>query len=604
MSLKYINLFYSNTTFKDVVLSVEHFLRSKNIEVNVTHKIVPTSQALWMLFGVNELPPSTILPKNYIVFQLEQLSVESSKWLTERYIEIMKRSLFVFDYSNKNVFLLRKMGVVNVFYTPIAYTSNMTEYDDTTVSMDTKDIDVLFIGSLNKRRSLILEELKVKGYSVYVADGGVWGEDRTALLRRSKLVLNIHFYSSDAILETVRLAGLMANSCVVVSEPGNCMALQKAFQKGCVFADYGSLVAQTEKYLGSDPAIVEKRKKIARAGFEAIRGFTWNFPINFYRFNSVKEVDGQSTGNQVGDKGVVLKPIGSGDKIEKIPVQIDSDGIPTLIVPEFKDGYVPMVSLITVTKNRKNFIPMSIHQICKLDYPKDRLEWIIVDDSDEFDDFQYICDAIKSQLVGKNKIVYKTFHLSPKNKHTISYKRNYAIENSRGEYIANIDDDDFYFPQSVITKVKYLTNRYPQKRCVGNTELPVYNMMDDTSIITETNHLPEASMVYHRSFWEDCKYAEHVEGEGYPFTVNRRQELLDIPYLFSMVAVNHGKNVTGKTRLFTGSSTKNNKKIQTSGERTTITSLLEAMDEETQEILSSLRGYLKMKEAASMNEEM
>jgi hypothetical protein len=502
----------------------------------------------------------------------------------------MKKAKLVFDYSNKNVFLLRKMGVPNVFYTPISYTPNMTEYDDTKVAVADKDIDILFFGSLNKRRSFILEELKQKGYSVYVADGGVWGDDRTALLKRSKIVLNIHFYSSDAILETVRLGGLFANTCFVISESGNCTALNKLFQKGCIFVNYNDMVAQCEKYLGNATDIAEKRLKIARAGHEAFKTLIWNFPINFYRIPSVRD------DSAVNDKGAALKPIGSADTIEKIPVQIDSDGISTLIVPDF-NGYVPFVSLITVTKNRKDFVSMMTHQVCKLEYPRDRLEWILVDDSDDIADFDYMCTAIRSQVKG---LSFKPFHLSPKNKHTISYKRNHAIEYSKGEYIANIDDDDFYFPQSVITKVKYLVQRHPQKRCIGNTELPVYNMMEDTSILTQTNHLPEASMVYHRSFWEEGKYAEHVEGEGYPFTVNRRDQLLDIPYLFSMIAVNHGKNVTGKTRLYTGGTTQTHKKSQgVSRDVTTITSLTEAMDEETQEILSSLATYLKAKRAVA-----
>jgi hypothetical protein len=111
-------------------------------------------------------------------------------------------------------------------------------------------------------------------------------------------------------------------------------------------------------------------------------------------------------------------------------------------------------------------------------------------------------------------------------------------------------------------------------------------------------------MVYHRSFWEEGKYAEHVEGEGYPFTVNRRDQLLDIPYLFSMIAVNHGKNVTGKTRLYTGGTTQTHKKSQgVSRDVTTITSLTEAMDEETQEILSSLATYLKAKRASVSTDE-
>ena len=125
------------------------------------------------------------------------------------------------------------------------------------------------------------------------------------------------------------------------------------------------------------------------------------------------------------------------------------------------------------------------------------------------------------------------------------------------------------------------------KRCIGSCKLPVYNLSDDTSVIYETNQLPEASMVYKKSFWEEKKFKEHLEGEGYPFTMGRREKCLDIPYLYSMIAINHGKNVTGKTRLYTGM-VKSDPKKKTSG----ITNLLEAMDDETQDILSSIKTYM------------
>jgi hypothetical protein len=163
-----------------------------------------------------------------------------------------------------------------------------------------------------------------------------------------------------------------------------------------------------------------------------------------------------------------------------------------------------------------------------------------------------------------------------------------GVEMATGTYICHIDDDDYYFPNSLKNKVAFLEH-FKGKRCIGSCKLPVYNLTDDTSVIYETNQLPEASMVYAKSFWEEKKFKEHIEGEGYPFTMGRREQCLDMPYIFSMIAVNHGKNVTGKTRLYTGTAKSATKK---NGTKDVVTNLLEAMDDETQDILCSIKSYM------------
>ena len=40
----------------------------------------------------------------------------------------------------------------------------------------------------------------------------------------------------------------------------------------------------------------------------------------------------------------------------------------------------PNVSILTPTWNRTNFLPLMINNITTFNYPKDKLEWVIVDD--------------------------------------------------------------------------------------------------------------------------------------------------------------------------------------------------------------------------------
>ncbi len=85
-----------------------------------------------------------------------------------------------------------------------------------------RDIDVVFIGKLNKgfrreRLNEVLSALEKRGVRVVVVEGGCWGEARTALLNRTKLVLHLHKYPFDT--PWMRWAMAAACGAPVISEP-------------------------------------------------------------------------------------------------------------------------------------------------------------------------------------------------------------------------------------------------------------------------------------------------------------------------------------------------------------------------------------------------
>ena len=60
----------------------------------------------------------------------------------------------------------------------------------------------------------ILDELKAKGLSVHVADYSAWGPALSKLLRRAKIVLNLHNYDAR-ILETCRIMESLSYGALV-----------------------------------------------------------------------------------------------------------------------------------------------------------------------------------------------------------------------------------------------------------------------------------------------------------------------------------------------------------------------------------------------------
>jgi hypothetical protein len=87
-----------------------------------------------------------------------------------------------------------------------------------------RDIDVLFIGETRqRRRRKFLKKLRDAGIDVMVRgswhknEGALWGEERTQVLNRTKIVVHLQRYPGKVASKRFVLA--MANGAMVVSEP-------------------------------------------------------------------------------------------------------------------------------------------------------------------------------------------------------------------------------------------------------------------------------------------------------------------------------------------------------------------------------------------------
>jgi len=121
---------------------------------------------------------------------------------------------------------------------------------------------------------------------------------------------------------------------------------------------------------------------------------------------------------------------------------------------------LPFVSLCTPTFNRRPFIPYMIKCFEHQTYPRDRMEWIIVDDGTD-----------KIEDLVKHIPEVKYFALD--NKMLLGQKRNLMHEKTKGDIIVYIDDDDYYPPERVSHAVEMLKNT-PGALCAGSSEIYIY----------------------------------------------------------------------------------------------------------------------------------
>ena len=151
---------------------------------------------------------ANIIPKNYIVYQCEQFS---SNWFTERYWEIMKGAKQVWEYSENGFVNYDKSFEDKLFYVPAGIVDGSRS--------ERKDIPVLFYGALNEHRNNVIKGLKERGINV-VVESNSFGDKIIDMLKRTRVVLNIHYYE-NGYLETFRVNEALAHGCAVVSEKTN-----------------------------------------------------------------------------------------------------------------------------------------------------------------------------------------------------------------------------------------------------------------------------------------------------------------------------------------------------------------------------------------------
>jgi hypothetical protein len=129
----------------------------------------------------------------------------------------LKKAIYVIDYSIYNVIKLNEMGINSYFLPYITNVTNIHLTNMCALNPIVKDIDILFIGSLNKKRKQWIDKLSKLPYNVKIATN-IYFEKSIECFARSKILLNVHYYDGKTILEVIRVSTALENNCIVLSE--------------------------------------------------------------------------------------------------------------------------------------------------------------------------------------------------------------------------------------------------------------------------------------------------------------------------------------------------------------------------------------------------
>jgi glycosyltransferase involved in cell wall biosynthesis len=202
---------------------------------------------------------------------------------------------------------------------------------------------------------------------------------------------------------------------------------------------------------------------------------------------------------------------------------------------------LPFISVCTPTFNRRPFIPIMIkcfeHQL----YPKDKIEWIIVDDgSDKIEDLVKHIPQVK--------------YLSFKEKLTLGKKRNIANDNTKGQIIIYMDDDDYYPPERFSHAVEVLTKN-PTALCAGSSAMFIH--FKHINKIFQfgpygPNHATAATFAFRRELLQQTRFNElSAVAEEKHFLKNYTIPFIQLESKKSILVFSHEHNSFDKKELLT-----------------------------------------------------
>ena len=217
--------------------------------------------------------------------------------------------------------------------------------------------------------------------------------------------------------------------------------------------------------------------------------------------------------------------------------------------PALHTSDCPPISIVTLTYNRRQFIELAFHNIILTDYPKDKIEWIIVDDSN--DPEQSVSDKI-AQFAKRAPVARVVYVPLPK-KHSIGYKRNLGVDRASNDIILCMDDDDHYPETSFRRRVAWLTKHPWKPQVVACSTIACYDLIKGVSAVNTppwelgpAERISEATLTFYKSFWEQGKFPQVNIAEGEGFLKGREKDILDIPPQQILVAFSHQGNSSGR----------------------------------------------------------
>jgi hypothetical protein len=226
--------------------------------------------------------------------------------------------------------------------------------------------------------------------------------------------------------------------------------------------------------------------------------------------------------------------------------------IPKPATIKLSDSDLPSVSIITPTFNRPEFFKLAILNFNSFEYPRDKIEWIIVDDSDNDETEKQLPPA---ESRGKYNINYIRPSVQADKLMSIGEKRNLAIRNSKNDIIVCMDDDDYYYPEYLKNRVTSLVscNKNKNTLCTVCTHLGTFEFTRIISMIYSPKsgelfkeQIAPNTLVFYREFFDEengNNFEDCSRGEAEQLIGERLHVIEPVSWENNVVTLLHSNNI-------------------------------------------------------------
>jgi glycosyltransferase involved in cell wall biosynthesis len=203
----------------------------------------------------------------------------------------------------------------------------------------------------------------------------------------------------------------------------------------------------------------------------------------------------------------------------------------------------PFVSVLTPTYNRRKFIPAAIAMYKAQNYPKERMEWIVLDDGS---------DKVGDLFAEASKTIPNIRYVPMDTKLLIGQKRNLLNDHAKGDIMVAMDDDDYYPPERVSHVVTKFIQQ-PTIQLAGSSEMYLYFRSDGKVIKAgpyNPNHCTNGTMAYRRSYMLTHRYDEkQTHAEEKSFLDDYKNPMIQLDPFKCILVMCHSDNTFDKNNL-------------------------------------------------------
>ena len=210
---------------------------------------------------------------------------------------------------------------------------------------------------------------------------------------------------------------------------------------------------------------------------------------------------------------------------------------------------LPSISVITLLHNRRKFVDLAFHNLLITDYPKDKIEWVVIEDSDDLN--QQASDKVIK--FGSQSAPLTVSYIPLHKKTSIGEKRNLAVARAQHDIILMMDDDDHYPSTSFRRRVSWLLQHPWNPSATVCTTIACYDLIKGISAVNTPpwslglgQRVSEATLTFKKSWWVECPFPNVSVSEGEGIITGRENTVLEMPPQQIIVAMSHGKNSTGR----------------------------------------------------------